>query len=183
MGPRPDWKAFELLELPLHEVEAAHFETCMVCKPQWHRSAFAYHEATHAAVAQHLDLPVEFVAIDEEQEIEVTAEEAALYPVIHPGMKIPALGTRLSPGTLRRHPVRVLTAMVAPSCVSTGYPHVDSYAAVEACIGVESAKARGFDPDMILDRAKRTVELLPVQKQILHLAGWLALAGWVDLGG
>lgn len=179
MGPRKGWRKFKLVELPVADWERPHFEKCVVCRELWHRSAMAYHEATHAAVALDLGLRVEFVAIDEDQEIEVTRLEAALYPVIRAGMKVPAMCTRLDPKSLRRAPKRVLVAMVAPSCVHTGHRQVDNYAALEALIAVQAMEIKGFDRDEILDWAKRSVEAS--QETILHLATQLAETGWVDL--
>ena len=132
-------------------------------------------------MALDLGLGVEFVAIDEEQEIEVTKIEASLYPLIRAGMKVPAMCTRLDERSLRREPRKVLISMAAPSCVQTGHKLVDEYAAVEACIAVERARVLGFDPEEILDQAKQSVER--VEGQILGLAGRLAKTGWVDLLG
>lgn len=179
MGPRETWHPFRMRDLPLDEEQEKHDSVCPRCREIWHLSALAIHEATHAAVAQRLGLKVKFVAIDEEQEIEVTKLEAALYPLIQPGMKIPAMATRLSEDSLRRHPEGVLVAMVAPSCVHTGHPHIDEYAAVESCIAIRRAKTLGLDGDTIFDRAKVLVE--ECQDRILELADQLADTGWVDL--
>ena len=180
MGPRAGWDTFDLVELPIAEWERSHFEKCMVCQTLWHRSAMAYHEATHAAVALDLGLKVQFVAIDEDQEIEVTPLEAALYPVIRAGMKIPAMCTRLDPKSLRSSPKEVLVAMVAPSCVHTGHRQVDNYAALEALLAVQMMEVKGFDKDEILDRAHRSVS--SSEEKVLSLARQLAETGWVDLG-
>jgi len=178
--PHPDaWRAFPLMQLPLRD--SSHEETCVVCRDIWWRSAMAYHEATHAAVALDLGLGVEFVAIDEAKEIEVTKLEASLYPLIKAGMKIPALATRLDERSLRTAPRAVLVSMVAPSCVVTGMPQVDEYAAIEATIGAERAKRLDLDPDEILDEAKLVVSKGVVQDRVLALATDLAKSGWVDL--
>ena len=57
----------------------------MPCSRTWMLSAYAFHEASHAAVALDLGLTVEFTAIDAQQEIEVTRLEASLYPLIRAG--------------------------------------------------------------------------------------------------
>jgi len=175
------WDPFDLMELPVPEYERSHLETCAACRGLWTRSAFAYHEASHAAVALDLGLKVEFVAIDENREIEVTELEATLYPVIKAGMKVPAICTRLDPEAIRRKPFDVMAAMVAPSCVQTGNTPVDDYAATEAFIAVRLMKARGMDPDGVLDRALRIVRKVAVQDRILDLAKQLTATGWVDL--
>ena len=180
MGPRKGWDTFDLVELPVPNWERPHFEKCMVCARLWHRSAMAYHEATHAAVALDLGLKVQFVAIDEDQEIEVTRLEAQLYPVIRAGMKIPAMATRLDEKSLRAAPKKVLVAMVAPSCVHTGHRQVDNYAALEALLAVQMMEVKGFDKDEILDWALRSIERS--EEKILSLARQLAETGWVDLG-
>jgi hypothetical protein len=167
------------MDLPL--VDSSHEEKCGVCREVWHRSALAYHEATHAAVALDLGLKVEFVAIDEDREVTVTKLEAALYPIIRTGMKIPALCTRLDERSLRDSPEKVLVAMAAPSCVLTGHRQVDDYAGMESFIAVRLMKAKGIDPDEVLDLALRTVEQPVVQDRVLELANGLAETGWVDL--
>ena len=181
MPPLDDWEPFELREVPLSEQDEQHSRTCFACERKWTLSAFAVHEATHAAVALDLGLRPLFVAIDAEQEIEVTKTEASLYPLIKAGMKIPAVCTRLDDRDITRSPKKVLTAMAAPSCVRTGHRVVDEYAAVESCIAVERARALDLDPDEILDWAQRTVSRPPVQDHILALAARLAQTGWVDL--
>jgi hypothetical protein len=42
-------------------------------------------------------------------------------------------------------------------------------------------KAKGIDPDEVLDLALRTVEQPVVQDRVLELANGLAETGWVDL--
>ena len=110
-----------------------------------------------------------------------TKTEASLYPLIRAGDIVPAVATRLNDDDLRHKPKMVLISMAAPSCVKTGHRIVDEYAAVEACIAVERARATGQDPDEILDRAKLVVQEVRVQDQILDLATQLAKTGWVDL--
>lgn len=173
------WDAFPLMKLPL--VDSSHEEKCMRCRALWHLSALAYHEATHAAVALDLGLKVEFVAIDENREVEVTKLEATLYPIIKAGMKIPAQVTRLDPKSLRDEPINVMVAMVAPSCVTTGHPQIDDYAAMESFIAVRLMRAQGIDADAVLDRALREVKKTAVQDHVLELAELLSQTGWVDL--
>jgi len=175
------WDSFKLMEIPQPEYQRSHNETCIVCRENWRLSALAIHEATHAATALDLELKVEFVAIDWEREIEVTALESQLYPMIKAGMKIPALATRLDPTTLRRWPQKVFTAMVAPSCVTTGHTQIDDYAAMESFIAVRLMRARQIDADAVLDRALRVVKKTAVQDKVLELANALAETGWVDL--
>jgi len=175
------WRSFKLMEIPQPEYQRRHNETCMVCQQTWHLSALAIHEATHAATALDLGLKVEFVAIDDSKEVEVTALEAQLYPVIKAGMKVPAMVTRLDPTTLRRWPQKVFTAMVAPSCVTTGHTQIDDYAAMESFIAVRLMRAREIDADAVLDRALRVVKKTTVQDKVLELASALAETGWVDL--
>jgi energy-converting hydrogenase Eha subunit G len=141
------------------------------------------HEAAHAAVALELGLMVEFTSIDDVQEIEITREEAQLYPQIRAGMKVPALCTRLDPKSLRTEPKKVMVAMVAPSCLTTGHPDVDTYAEMESCIAVRVCKLRGLDPDEICDWAKREMDRPSTQEMLLRLAGQLTLHGYVDLSG
>jgi len=174
------WESFTLMEIPQREAWRRHNETCMVCQRVWHLSALAIHEATHAAVALDQGLKVEFVAIDENREIEVTALEAALYPLIKAGMKIPAMATRLDAKDLRREPVKVFVAMVAPSCVETGHPEIDDYAGIESFIAVRQMKARDIAPGPVLDEAKLAVEQPHIQDKILEIANRLAETGWVD---
>lgn len=181
MGPRPDWQGFEVWDLPRPESEEKHNSICFPCKTKWTKSAFAMHEAAHAATALELGLRVEFTSIDDVQEIEVTREEALLYPQVRAGMKVPALCTRLHPRSLRSMPMRVLTAMVAPSCMVTGHPDVDTYAEMESCIAVRVCKLRGFDPDEVCDWAKQEMDRPSTQEMLLRLAGQLTLHGWVDL--
>ena len=175
------WDPFDLMELPQPEYQRSHLEACAACRGLWTRSAFAYHEATHAAVALDLGLKVEFTSIDEDREVEVTSLEATLYPMIKAGMKIPAICTRLDPEAIRDRPLDVMAAMVAPSCVQTGNTSVDDYAGMESFIAVRLMKARGMDVDAVLDRALRIVRKVAVQDRILDLAKQLTATGWVDL--
>ena len=181
MPPLADWEPFQLSELPVSELQEKHNRTCTPCGRAWTASAYAVHEATHAAVAIGLGLRPEFVAIDAEQEIALTRMEASLYPMLRAGDLVPAVATRLGDDALRHEPKKVLVAMAAPSCVKTGHRIVDEYAAVEACIATERARTTGHDPDEILDWAKTEVELPAVQDMILELARQLAKTGWVDL--
>ena len=181
MPPLADWEPFQLSELPVSESQEKHNRTCTPCGRAWTASAYAVHEATHAAVAMGLGIEPEFVAIDAEQEIALTREEASLYPMLREGDMVPAVATRLGDTALRKYPNRVLIAMAAPSCVKTGHKIVDEYAAVEACIAVERAKVLDGDKLGILDRAKEEVERPWVQDKILDLARQLAKTGWVDL--
>jgi len=180
MPPLADWEPFKLYELPASESQERHNRTCISCGREWTLSAYAVHEATHAAVAMNLGIKPEFVAIDDTQEIEVTKTEASLYPLITAGMKIPAIATRLGDDALRDNPREVLISMAAPSCVRTGHLLIDEYAAVEACIAVERANVLGFGLD-VLDAAMREVEEENVQSWILELANQLTQTGWVDL--
>jgi hypothetical protein len=162
-------------------VDSSHEEKCMRCRSLWHLSALAYHEATHAAAALDLGLKVEFVAIDDEREVEVTKLEATLYPIIKAGMKVPATLTRLGEKSLRDEPINVMVAMVAPSCVHTGHRQIDDYAAMESFIAVQLMQQRGIDSGGVLDRALRVVQKTVVQDHVLELAELLAATGWVDL--
>lgn len=180
-GPRLDWDGFEAWELPRPDSETRHNETCFKCMPRWTKSAFAMHEAAHAAVALELGLRVEFTSIDDQQEIEITAEEAQLYPQIRAGMKVPAICTRLHPKSLRLAPKRVMVAMLAPSNLTTGHPDVDTYADVESAIAVRVCKIRGFDPDEVCDWAKREMDRPSTQEMLLRITKQLTLSGWVDL--
>jgi hypothetical protein len=121
---------------------------------------------------------VEFVAIDDEQEIEPSELERSLYPVIPEGIRIPAMLTRLDPRSLVERPRETLMAMAAPSCIETGHPAVDAYGAAEAGLVTLAATQRGLDPDGILDEARR--EVTECEQGILALAGQLAAHGWVD---
>lgn len=178
MSRRNGWDSFRLLELPLHEAQVSHVSTCGACRPHWRLSATAIHEATHAAVALRLGIAVEFVAIDDWQTVEASTLEAVLYPILQPGTPIPALITRLDPRSLQRQVREVLVAMAAPSCVVTGYPHIDAYSAIEAKIATEYAALRKLDGDEILERAKSEVEA--VEQEVLTIAAQLAAHGWVD---
>jgi hypothetical protein len=172
------WRPFRLMHMPVGEVHRKHVSTCGACMPKWMASATAIHEATHAAVALKLGLKVEFVAIDEQREVEATSLEAALYPIVRAGMKIPATITRLDPRALQRNREEVLVAMAAPSCVETGFLPIDEYAAVEAFVVRQWTERWALDTAWVLDRAKRTVE--SVEPQILAIAAQLAEHGWVD---
>ena len=181
MPPSDTWRPFQLMELPLSSADEKHSATCFACSRIWTASALAIHEATHAAVALDLGLGVEFVAIDDGQEVEVAAHEVTVYPLIRLGMKIPAICTRLDSQSLQREAKKVLVAMTAPSCVKTGHPQIDEYSAVVACMATERARRRGFEPDEILDWAKQEMEIRRVKDHVLTLAGELAALGWVDL--
>jgi hypothetical protein len=74
-----------------------------------------------------------------------------------------------------------MVAMVAPSCLTTGHPDVDTYSEMESCIAVRVCKLRGFDPDEICDWAKREMDRPSTQEMLLRLAGQLTLHGYVDL--
>jgi hypothetical protein len=93
-------------------------------------------------------------------------------------MKIPAQVCRLDERALRDTPKEVLVAMAAPSCVKTGEPRVDAYAAIEASIARENALLRELDTDEIFDLAKAEVER--TEEDILRIAHQLAESGWVD---
>ena len=183
-GPRASrraWRPFDLMELPVADWQDEHVRACQVCRKKRHSSAVAYHEATHLAVATGVGLTVEFCSIDDTKQVEATALEAGLYRFmgLKRGTLIPAQITRLAEDSLQRAPELVLVALVAPSCVVTGDPDIDLYAHLEAEIGVDVAKRMGFDPDEILDRAKREVER--TQFEIVRYAGRLALQGRIDL--
>ena len=65
--------------------------------------------------------------------------------------------TRLDPRSLVERPRETLVAMAAPSCIATGHPAADAYAAAEASLVTLAATERGLDPDEILDSAKAEV--------------------------
>ena len=94
------------------------------------------------------------------------------------GIRIPATLTRLDPRSLVERPRETLVAMAAPSCIATGHPAADAYAAAEASLVTLAATERGLNPDEILDSAK--AEATAVEQQVLALAGQLAAHGWVD---
>src|SRR6187399_2820622 len=108
MPPLADWEPFTLSELPVSESQEKHNRTCTPCGRAWTASAYAVHEATHAAVACDLGITPVFVAIDAQQEIELTPMEASLYPMLRAGDLVPAVATRLGDDTLRREPMKVL---------------------------------------------------------------------------
>jgi hypothetical protein len=60
------------MEIPQPTWQRSHLETCAPCREMWWLSALAIHEATHAAVALDLGIKVDFVSINEREEVEAS---------------------------------------------------------------------------------------------------------------
>ena len=173
------WEPFRLFAEPVPPWLEDHVSKCQPCLYRRHWTAVAMHEATHLAVATEIGLKVHYCSIDDTKEVELSELEVRLYPMLPVGTRVPAVLTKLDDGELDRAPKRTLVAMVAPSCIETGDDQIDTYAALEATIGVRMAKSLGLDSDQILDWAKREVERY--EADIIRYAERLAWEGRIEV--
>ncbi len=118
-------------------------------------AALCLHEAAHAAVALALGIDVDEVSVAGTLRVDAATEN--LYGITA-GSDVAAGGTRIPDEFLESHPLEVLAAMAAPSCVSTGIEAIDRYGDLEAGWASEQASARSVDPDAVLALARMTAE-------------------------